>query len=209
MILKKKTCINCAFCIRNQVTWYSFPITASRKEHIEKSLTETQRRSIENADDSFIEKEIRELEAWKHELKQKQDELAQKYPYNLISILQNIQPNLNPFEDKEQKKAEQLGMRDKPNAPDHDYLSCYNEQWSELKDNNIKKDRVTFLTKMKCPFYFHYKKLGKQTLAACEKNRNINQRSHRFWVTSFITIFGAIAAIIAVVINIVIIFKKH
>lgn len=205
MILKKKSCIECAFCQRNQDTYRAvqFNVQFSRWDCKAGSLNVKQRESIGKGNDSFIGIEIRKRKRWEIILKEKKDSFNKErskhepwfspepYLYSLAN-------------DAEQKWADQFGMESKPDAPDYDYLSCHNEQWNERLDPSIIKNRIPFLaTQKKCPFYFPFKNLGKQTLEACEKKRFAKQEASRFLATFRITLVATVAATIAAGIGII------
>ena len=86
------------------------------------------------------------------------------------------------------QEANNLGMSERPCAPNYDFISCFEKGWSENRDRNEKKD-LRFLIKHKCPFYFSYKKKGYKTLETCQKQRDHNKESFRFLITNFFFLF--------------------
>lgn len=194
MISESKNCLTCAFCTRNKDTYLSnfFKPGLSRWRYVQESLNTLERNALKKGDDSFIGQEIKDAELWDKQLEQ---ERKKRQKSNGAEYLWNLQRIL-PHDNNVNEEAVKYGMIPRPKASDKDFLCCFHQQWNENKDSEIQKERKKFLEDKKCSFYYPFRKMGRETLEACEKNRKNTQERSRFLVTTALIIVGIIATIV-------------
>jgi hypothetical protein len=146
---RRQHCLTCAFCTRNRNKYYNFPLhpELSKWALRQNSLTSQERETLSRGDDSFIGQEIRAAELWDTQFAQaeaKADEEERRkhkgtmFEHNLPSRWMANVTGMGTS--KENERAKKYGMTKRPDAPDEDYLSCFQQQWSEKR--NRKKRRI-------------------------------------------------------------------
>ena len=103
---------------------------------------------------------------------------------------------ISPFSGPTQDELERLGMKDKPNAPDYDYLGCFKEQWEEDRERERQAVTLSFLKETSCPFYFPFEKMGEKTLEACNNLQKYQQDRCRFLITSGLVVVSIVVTLI-------------
>lgn len=173
----------------------------SKWNNISTSLTQPQRDALQKGDFQFLGAEIRAVKGWNEEynLKKQQHENKQREILSEHPILRgteainNIPKMISLFSSNEEE-LKNLGMSNRPPAPDYDYLSCYHEQWQEDVDRQKPKSS-NFLKNTKCAFFFPYVKMGDKTLKACEDSRIDHLDRRRFYITNIFVILGIVVTI--------------
>ena len=192
----KKTCLNCAFCMRCQDKhiWTGANLVSNDTQAL---LTPSERAQAQKGDFSFIGAEKRARNAWIEKYNQNLDALKQGH-FNPIFggpvVLELLQAqeqfstiNGNPF-----PLREQFNMPECPAAPDADYMACWHKQWGPLSD---KQDLASLNQPTKCFFFYPYTRKGNKTFDGCEKEREAALSAKRFCITNGLVIAGIVVTL--------------
>ncbi len=192
----KKTCLNCAFCMRCQDKhiWTGANFVSNDTQAL---LTPPERAQAQKGDFSFIGAEKRAQNAWIEKYNQNLDALKQGRFNRIFGgpvVLELLQAkevvstiNGNPF-----PLREQFNMPECPAAPDADYMECWHKQWGPLSDE---QDLASLNQPTKCFFFYPYTRKGNKTFDGCEKEREAALSAKRFCITNWLVIIGILATI--------------
>ncbi len=181
-------CLDCAFLIRRQETWEA---RIAKWRESERSLDIEFRQRIHKNDFSFLGKGKRDLEEWQAEF-----DLRERRKNIMVPGIAYARQRVDLLgHGPSEEEIEELGMSPRPEAPDHDYLDCFHEQWTEGRDRETPVEK-TFLLQNKCPFYFPFKDKKSQSLDACEKSRTHKKNRSRFIITNVLVIIGVVATVV-------------
>ena len=221
MKMKKRNCLNCAFCIRHNNKFITFPHLINKQpfwKYSSKSLTDEERELLINGDDSFIGKAKNEYLEWieNYTLKKEAFEKQQKITIELakekltqsgfatfnplvdiVNMVRNGQDVISMHDDP-YKDYSKYGIKNpKPSSdfPDEDYLSCWKQHWNEDKNNALLIDRIK-LKNYCCKHYYPYNKLYNKSLELCDQERQEDINKKQFIATIVISVLTLMVSII-------------
>lgn len=193
----KKSCLTCAFCMRNRGYFDSSLLNINHNwSYDERSATKEEREKFLVGNFSIIGERIRQYKEWDKQYKEAENKYNKEYenqqknlkktlgfsiPLNPLSVcrMSNQSYLKNTIS---QEELNLLGINDPPeNVPEYDRLACWQEQWTEkdITNDTINEQRNNLKTKH-CDFYFPYNKKGNMSFEACEKQRQENIEKSRF-----------------------------
>lgn len=189
----KKTCLNCAFCMRCQEerVWTGLKWSTNSTHTL---LTPAERAQAQKGDFSFIGKAKQLQNEWK----QKYDILLQalaegrflKGPQALELLIK--EKDVSPGGERTYALKNVFNMGEMPSAPEADYMACWHKQWGPLSD---KQDLANLNQPTKCFFFYPYTHKGNKTFDGCEKEREAALSAKRFCITNWLVIVGILATI--------------
>lgn len=191
----KKTCLNCAFCMRCQDKhiWIGTNCVSNDTQAL---LTPSERGQAQKGDFSFIGK-----------AKQLQNEWKQKYNFLLQALVEGRslkgpqalellikEKDVSPGGERTYALKNVFNMGEMPSAPEADYMACWHKQWGPLSD---KQDLANLNQPTKCFFFYPYTYKGNKSFDGCEKERDAALSAKRFCITNWLVIGGILATIVS------------
>lgn len=189
----KKTCLNCAFCMRCQSkqVWTGENWASNDTQEL---LTVAERSLAQKGDFSFIGKAKQLQNEWKRKYDILLQALAQgrilKGPHALELLLQ--EKSVSPGAERTYALKDFFNMGDMPIAPDADYMVCWHKQWGPETDT---KELAKLNKTNKCFFFYPYTKKGNKSFDGCEKEWEAALSANRFKTTNWLVIGGILATV--------------
>ena len=194
----KKSCLNCAFCMRCKEYTDRVGLQVYHRDSKE-LLAQPEREKAYNNDFSFLGAEKKKQQEWDDEYNRKVDALKSGALNDTIVgprvleilMLESTSGGTHPLTDM-------FKMPKRPDAPNEDYMSCWHDLWDFSQDNAALN---TLNDETKCLFFFPYNKKGNKSFKGCEKERLALQDKSRFTITNTLVVAGIVVTIIAAIIT--------
>lgn len=188
----KKSCANCAFCIKCKDYWTPRPIecvmlpsqTPDKAQHLdykESNLSESEIKLAEKGDFSFLDTAKNTQEQWEATFKRRFD-----------FLLDN--PRMPRIEYYSMPIDELCGMLDMPRrpiAPTNTFLRCWHEQWTSRDNPEILKSKNCY----KCRFYYPIKGKGTKSFDCCYREQQDDKNLQTMKIAAW-TLIATVAGIV-------------
>jgi len=149
-------------------------------EHPQENLTSAEIESSQKGNFSFIGAEKRIQESWEAELTRRHN----------IAIEHSRGPRIEWLTKPLQELCFDLNMRNRPKAPEYDYLRCWHEQWNSKNNPNI----MPSLSNRKCRFYYPISDKGEKSFDGCYRE----QQDKKIGTTTVIGLWTLVATILGI-----------